>query len=268
MPSGRSTKRARKKQHRNARRVAFVEAVRRRRRQRLVVLGISVALVGTGVGVAFLARSTGPANKTTTVASPETKSSAPAPTPKPVACDAKMPSSAGSRKQTYGRATDQHLDPDNTYLLRLETSCGDIDIELDVDNAPKTANSVVFLAREHFYDGLVFHRVEPGFVVQGGDPQGDGSGGPGYQVVEAPPKDTKYVKGVVAMAKTQADPAGSSGSQFFIVSGDDARLPPEYAILGEVSRGQDVVERIEKVGRAGQPPKAFAYIERATVIEE
>jgi cyclophilin family peptidyl-prolyl cis-trans isomerase len=99
-----------------------------------------------------------------------------------------------------------------------------------------------------FYDGLTFHRVEAQFVIQGGDPLGTGRGGPGYSVVEAPPNNTVYTKGTVAMVKTAFDPPGRSGSQFYVVTAADAGLPPAYALLGEVSAGQEVVDRISELG--------------------
>jgi cyclophilin family peptidyl-prolyl cis-trans isomerase len=139
------------------------------------------------------------------------------------------------------------VDESKDYTAVLATSCGTVEIELAVKEAPKTASSFVALAREDFFDGLAFHRIVPGFVVQGGDPAGTGEGGPGYQVVEAPPNDLKYERGVVAMAKTELDKPGTSGSQFFIVTADDAGLPPDYALLGRVSKGDDVLERLGNV---------------------
>lgn len=250
------------------RREAMRQAMHRRRRQRLILLASSLALIGGGVLVVMFVQGGG--NEAKPTPSAETTSALAAPTPQPVACGAKLPPTAGSRKKTYKSAEPQDLDPDKTYTLRLETSCGDIDIELDVKESPSTSNSIAFLAREHFYDGLVFHRVVPGFVIQGGDPRGDGTGDAGYDIVEPPPDDFKYVEGVVAMAKGGTDPPGSSSSQFFIVSGPEAAdLPAEYAFLGKVTDGMDVVEKIEKLGQQGQDsPKAWAYIERARVIEE
>jgi cyclophilin family peptidyl-prolyl cis-trans isomerase len=132
-----------------------------------------------------------------------------------------------------------------TYVATVSTSCGDFQITLDAKRAPKTGGSFKYLADKGFFDGTTFHRIVPGFVIQGGDPKGNGSGGPGYNIVEAPPKDLQYTKGVVAMAKTELDAAGTSGSQFFVVTGEDTQLPPEYALLGKLSGGQDVVDRIE-----------------------
>jgi len=140
------------------------------------------------------------------------------------------------------------LDPSKTWTLTFATSCGDFVVTLDVDGAPETAASLVALAEDGFYDDTVFHRIVPGFVIQGGDPTQSGSGGPGYQTVDAPPSDAAYVKGVMAMAKTATDPAGSSGSQFFVVTGPDVGLPPDYAIAGEVTDGLDVVELIGTLG--------------------
>jgi cyclophilin family peptidyl-prolyl cis-trans isomerase len=139
------------------------------------------------------------------------------------------------------------LDEDKTHEAVMDTSCGRFTITLDVKGAPKTSASFVYLARGGFYDNLTFHRIVPGFVVQGGDPRGNGQGGPGYSVVEAPPRDARYTKGVVAMAKTEIEDPGTSGSQFYVVTADDAQLPPDYAVLGKVTAGLNVVERIGAV---------------------
>jgi cyclophilin family peptidyl-prolyl cis-trans isomerase len=136
------------------------------------------------------------------------------------------------------------LDRGKTYVATVSTNCGDFQITLDAKQAPKTGGSFKYLADKGFFDGTTFHRIVPGFVIQGGDPKGDGTGGPGYSVVEAPPDDLTYTKGVVAMAKTAAEPAGTSGSQFFVVTAEDANLPPDYALLGRVTSGQDVVDTI------------------------
>jgi peptidyl-prolyl cis-trans isomerase B (cyclophilin B) len=142
----------------------------------------------------------------------------------------------------------ERLDPEQTWTLTFETSCGSFVVTLDVAGAPATSASLVSLARSGFFDDTVFHRIVPGFVIQGGDPTQSGSGGPGYSTVDPPPSGAKYVKGVVAMAKTQAEPAGTAGSQFFVVTGDDVGLPPDYAIVGKVTKGLDVVGLIDKLG--------------------
>jgi peptidyl-prolyl cis-trans isomerase B (cyclophilin B) len=140
-----------------------------------------------------------------------------------------------------------HLDPAKRYVVTLATNCGPISIQLDVAAAPHTTASFAYLVKRGFYDDLTFHRVAAGFVIQGGDPNGDGSGGPGYTVVEPPPSDIHYTLGTVAMAKTGTDPAGASGSQFFIVTAPEATLPPQYALLGHVVGGMTAVQAIARL---------------------
>jgi peptidyl-prolyl cis-trans isomerase B (cyclophilin B) len=167
----------------------------------------------------------------------------------------------------------QHLSKPKTtlpagkrYDVDLQTNCGTITIRLATGRAPKTASSFAYLVKRGFYDGLIFHRVVHGFVIQGGDPLGTGLGGPGYSVVEAPPSGTAYTTGVVAMAKTEADPAGASGSQLFIVTAPDAKLPPDYAVAGGVVRGMDVAQYIGKLPVDGEDrPTSPVVIEKATL---
>jgi peptidyl-prolyl cis-trans isomerase B (cyclophilin B) len=163
----------------------------------------------------------------------------------------------------------QPLDRSATYDVVLKTSCGDITIRLDQTTSPKTAASFAALAKSGFFDGTIFHRIVPGFVIQGGDPTGTGRGGPGYSTRDVPPKSATYTKGVVAMAKTEAEPPGTAGSQFYIVTAGDAGLPPDYALLGRVAKGQDVVDAIGELGdpasgQAGVPLQPVV-IERASV---
>ncbi len=163
------------------------------------------------------------------------------------------------------------LDAGRTYLVTMTTSCGDLTIRLDQRTAPKTAASFAALVRSGFYDGTIFHRLVPGFVVQGGDPTGTGTGGPGYSVRDKPPGDAAYTRGVVAMAKTAAEPPGTSGSQFYIVTAPDAGLPPEYALLGKVTKGLSTARRIEQLGdpasgEAGTPLRPVV-LEKATLRE-
>ena len=159
--------------------------------------------------------------------------------------------------------------PPGSPVAEVETSCGSFEITLDTAAAPKTTASFVYLVEQGVYDNTAFHRIVPDFVVQGGDPRGDGTGGPGYFVDEPPRPATEYTRGVVAMAKTAAEPPGRSGSQFFVVVAADAGLPPDYAALGEVTRGLGVVERISELGdpASGQAgtPLAPVVIERITV---
>jgi peptidyl-prolyl cis-trans isomerase B (cyclophilin B) len=160
---------------------------------------------------------------------------------------------------------DQVLKTGEEATAVVKTSCGTFEIALDTKRAPKTANSFAFLAEEGFYDDLTFHRVAPGFVIQGGDPEGTGTGGPGYSVDEKPPANLAYTKGVVAMAKSSAEPPGRSGSQFYVVTAPDAGLPPEYALVGKVSEGYDVVEKIDALGTPEEKPKQTVVIEEMTI---
>jgi peptidyl-prolyl cis-trans isomerase B (cyclophilin B) len=187
----------------------------------------------------------------------EQASSAPAATEEPTETAAPTPEDTGGeqeggcepagkpeRKHVRLSAPTQSLDPAKHYVATVLTNCGEFEITLDADRAPKTGGSFKMLADKGFYDGLGFHRIVPGFVIQGGDPKGDGSGGPGYSIVETPPEDLVYDKGVVAMAKTATEDPGTSGSQFFVVTGDGTPLQPDYALVGKVTKGQEVVDLI------------------------
>jgi cyclophilin family peptidyl-prolyl cis-trans isomerase len=145
------------------------------------------------------------------------------------------------------------LDPRKTWKATVRTSCGSFTILLSVKVSPKTTASFVSLARSRFFDNTIFHRVVPGFVIQGGDPTATGTGGPGYSVVDTPPRATKYRLGSVAMAKTQIEAPGTSGSQFFVVTGDASFLTPDYAVLGRVVSGLPVALKIGKYGDVNDP---------------
>lgn len=169
------------------------------------------------------------------------------------------------REEGNLKAPPRGLDASRTWTATVVTNCGRFSVELDLDAAPRTAASFKSLADKGFYEGTVFHRIVPGFVIQGGDPTGTGSGGPGYQTVDKPPRRARYTKGVVAMAKAGNEAAGTAGSQFFVVTGDDAGLPPDYAVLGKVTRGMDVVERIGALGDQAEQPTFTVVIERVSV---
>jgi cyclophilin family peptidyl-prolyl cis-trans isomerase len=165
------------------------------------------------------------------------------------------------------------VDRQKTYTATIATNCGTFAIELDAEESPRTSSSFVALARDGFYDGLGFHRIAPGFVIQGGDPAGDGTGGPGYKTREAPPDDVVYSEGVVAMAKGGNEAAGTAGSQFFVVTAPDAGLPADYAVLGKVVRGMDVVKLIEaqappETPQQGGPPADPVVMEKVEITEE
>jgi peptidyl-prolyl cis-trans isomerase B (cyclophilin B) len=158
------------------------------------------------------------------------------------------------------------LDKSKTYTVGVLTNFGRFDIRLDVRDSPCTTSSFAALVRKGFFDGTRFHRIVPGFVIQGGDPTATGQGGPGYTVRDVPPGNAAYTKGVVAMAKTESEPPGTSGSQFFVVTGADAGLQPDYALLGVVTKGLRVVDRIGKFGNpANQRPTRKVEVLRMTV---
>jgi peptidyl-prolyl cis-trans isomerase B (cyclophilin B) len=150
----------------------------------------------------------------------------------------------GSGKPAYPHGSPTQAD------AVVRTTQGSFTIRLAAAGAPNAVGSFEELARKGFFDGTVFHRIVPGFVIQGGDPTGTGTGGPGYTTVDPPAATTRYLHGTVAIAKTAQDPPGTAGSQFFVVTGANAGLPPDYAVLGHVVRGLAVVDRI---GRLGDP---------------
>lgn len=146
------------------------------------------------------------------------------------------------------------------------TNLGEFAVRLDVQDSPCTTSSFAALVRKRFFDGTIFHRIVPGFVIQGGDPTGTGRGGPGYTVVDVPPKNALYTEGVVAMAKTPTEPPGTAGSQFFVVTAPQVALRPDYAILGVVTKGLKVVERIGKLGnRVTEKPTRRVAVLRMTL---
>ena len=158
------------------------------------------------------------------------------------------------------------LDDTRTYVLNFQTTCGTFVVMLDTSLAPNTTASLVKLARSGYFDGTIFHRIVPDFVIQGGDPTQSGGGGPGYWMRDIPPADARYTKGTVAMAKRTDEPSGLAGSQFFVVTAGDAGLPPAYAIVGEVTQGMDVVERIGSLGGATEQPTQTVLIRKVLVV--
>ncbi|HEV7771463.1 MAG TPA: peptidylprolyl isomerase [Solirubrobacterales bacterium] len=217
--------------------------------RRWIILAV-FAVIAVGVVAAILiSRSGGSDDDSSTAASADGCEQVEAPQP----------------KQVTLKAPKQTLKKGEEVTAVVETSCGTFEIALDTERAPKTANSFAYMAEEGFYDDLTFHRIVPEFVIQGGDPEGTGTGGPGYKVEEKPPANLAYTKGVVAMAKSSAEPPGTSGSQFYVVTGADAGLPPEYALVGKVSEGLDVVERIGKLGKPDEKPKQTVLIETITI---
>lgn len=175
----------------------------------------------------------------------EEEQAAPAPAPATGCRDVAEPQ---PRPEGTLEAPTAILNVEQTYRVTVRTSCGDFTITLDPAASLRAVSSFAALVERGFYDETVIHRVVPGFVIQGGDPTGTGTGGPGYTTVDAPAAGTTYRRGVVAMAKTGSDPAGTAGSQFFVVTADDAGLPADYAVIGRVTDGIDVVLRISVLG--------------------
>lgn len=278
---GKAEKRARKKQGRRDRIEAETKAAEKRRKRNLnYVLGVI-----TLVAVAFLAYhfTIGkPAKKLTTTASPSvtataTPTTTATPTPAAsaaatttaVSCDTTKPPTGG----TVSQATPPPMTIDKTksYTATMVTSCGTIVMSLDAKDSPNTVNDFVFLANKGFYNGLTFHRIVKDFAIQGGDPKGDGTGGPGYEVSDPIPSGTVYSLGTVAMAN--AGTTGGAGSQFFIVPSASAAagFSPLYAILGHVTSGLDVVDKLNnwptKANSSGEQsaPIQPVYIKTVTI---
>lgn len=165
------------------------------------------------------------------------------------------------------QAPTEALSAGSTYIATVSTNCGTFEIHLDQKASPKATASFAALARSGYFDQTIFHRIVPGFVIQGGDPTQTGMGGPGYTTVDPPASGTTYTEGTVAMAKGATDPAGMSGSQFFVVTAPDAGLPPDYAVIGHVTSGGDVVQRIGKLGDASERPTQTVVVESITIDE-
>ncbi|HZU65676.1 MAG TPA: peptidylprolyl isomerase [Ktedonobacteraceae bacterium] len=142
----------------------------------------------------------------------------------------------------YNAPPEMQIETNRTYSATIKTNKGDIHLQLNPAEAPMTVNNFVTLARDGFYDNVKFHRVVPGFVIQGGDPTGTGRGGPGYQFKDEPVK-RQYRAGTVAMANAGPN---TNGSQFFICLEDQPNLPPNYTIFGDVTSGMDVVRNIRQ----------------------
>ncbi|MDQ6616672.1 MAG: peptidylprolyl isomerase [Actinomycetota bacterium] len=179
------------------------------------------------------------------------------------------PAADGSspKRQRFSERPPMCIDPAKRYSAEMVTNQGTMQIELDALAAPKTVNNFVFLARYHYFDGIVFHRVIPGFVLQGGDPEGRGTGGPGYKFEDELPKAGRYELGSLAMANAGPN---TNGSQFFIISGPSGmQLPPQYSLFGKVVAGLDVVAAIDALGTPGAgKPRQRIVIESVTITEK
>jgi cyclophilin family peptidyl-prolyl cis-trans isomerase len=257
-------KRERKKQGHQARQAAIIAARKRQQKRTRAVAGAFLALVLIA-GVAVIVNpggdddqdvaSTGP---TTTLSGSATTAVAkrpvdlpPVPAGESIKGDTPCPPAEGNpvRVTSFEKPPPLCVAATKNYTADIQTSKGTMTVSLDVRNATKTVNNFVVLARYKYFDGIAFHRIIPGFVLQGGDPQQSGTGGPGYKFDDELPKAGSYKVGSLAMANSGAN---TNGSQFFIIAGDTGTsLPPQYSLFGQVTQGLDVVKAIEDVGIAG-----------------
>ncbi len=175
------------------------------------------------------------------------------------------PDGSSPKTQSFSDQPSMCIDPTKRYTAVLSTSLGDMTIALDAAAAPLTVNNFVFLARYHYYEGVIFHRIIRGFMCQGGDPTGTGTGGPGYRFADELPKPGRYQIGSVAMANAGPN---TNGSQFFIVTAPSGvGLPPQYSLFGKVVGGLDVVTAIEAAGTGSGKPKEKVTIDSVTITE-
>ena len=182
--------------------------------------------------------------------------------------DIPCPAADGSsaRRTEFPAAPAMCIDQTKDYSAEMVTSLGTLVIQLDAAAAPKTVNNFVFLARYHYYDGIIFHRIINGFMCQGGDPTGTGRGGPGYKFADELPKPGRYEVGSVAMANAGPN---TNGSQFFLVSGPSGvRLPPQYSLFGKIVKGLDVLDAMQAVATdRNDRPHDEVVIRSVTITE-
>ena len=269
-------KRQRQKAGRQARLEAEQKTAKRKQNTRRIITVVIVAAVV--VGISFLIfkpgnKSTAATSTTKPAASTTTK---PAPTggsgntsPSAITTSADCPAnfSATLNKPSYPSYPPMTIDTSKTYTAVVTTDIGPFTLRLDPADAPKAVNSFVFLAKQHFFDCIVFHRVIPGFVDQTGDPTGSGSGGPGYQFADELPKTAtpQYPLGSVAMANSGPN---TNGSQFFIVAGSQGEsLAPKYTLFGNVVSGMDVVNKINAAGANSGTPTTLHRMVSVDVTE-
>lgn len=261
-------KRARKKANRQARIEAETRATTKERRTKLAIrLGVIVALAVVALLLYNWLAGDDSSDDSDVAAAGASSTTA----TDPVATDTvECPAEDGSSEPqtTFAAAPPTCIDPDATYQATVETSDGTFVIDLDQSADEAAVNNFVFLSRYHFYDGLDFHRVVPGFVIQGGDPAGTGSGGPGYTWTGGRPESSDaYSAGSVSMANNGSDPS-TNGSQFFVAVDDISdRLSADFTYFGEVTEGFEVVEAISALGEGDGPPSRPVTIETITITQ-
>ena len=262
-------KRERKRQNRDAARAAQLEAARAAKKKQSLIRGVVGIVLLLGLA-ALAALVLGGDDDKTDVASENSTSTTGAsttttenPALAAVQCNDTKPPDNPNRP-TFTEPPPMSIDPAKKYTAVIDTSCGKITVELDAKNTPKTVNNFVFLARKDFYKGLTWHRVVDDFVIQGGDPQGTGSGGPGYKFEDELPQDG-YKLGSLAMANSGPN---TNGSQFFIVTGQNGTtLPNNYSRFGMVTGGLEVAQKLESFGQPDQKPSRPLYIFDITITE-
>ena len=238
-------------------------AERARQRRNKIIVGVVVGAVAlAGLTLAAMAFLGGEDQQER--ARPE---AGPSPSQSPedtgVACGAEVPKANSEEKPMFDEPPKMEIDQNAEYTAIMETSCGTIELELFAKETPITVNNFVFLSRQGFYDGLGFHRVVPDFVIQGGDPTGDGTGGPGYQFQNEEVEGLDFDRpGLLAMANSGPD---TNGSQFFITTVPTPNLNEGYTLFGEVKKGFDVVQKIESFGTGDGPPTQPVFIEKVTI---
>jgi cyclophilin family peptidyl-prolyl cis-trans isomerase len=268
-------KRQRQKMGRQARQAALFAARKRRaRRNRAIVSGFLALLLVAGILTLWSGDSG--TDVSTSDTSPTTAAAGgPVELPKvpegaEITGETPCPNADGSAARTtkFASPPPMCLQPGKKYTAEIKTNFGTMVVDLDSGAAPKTVNNFVVLARYHYFDGISFHRIIPGFVIQGGDPQQTGTGDPGYKFEDELPQPGKYKVGSLAMANSGAN---TNGSQFFIVTGEQgAALPPQYSLFGQVTQGLDVIAKIDAVGSPNSEqgkPKAVVTMESVTIKE-
>jgi cyclophilin family peptidyl-prolyl cis-trans isomerase len=264
-------KRERQRQNRDAARAAQLEAAKQQRKKQSTIR--FAVLIGLAVVLAVLSAAlfsgkkdkkvsaADKASSTTTTALGATTTTAVNPALAAVQCNDTTPP-ANANRPTFTTAPPMTIDTAKKYTATIDTSCGKITVDLDAKGAPKTVNNFVFLADKQFFDGLTWHRVVKDFVIQGGDPQGTGSGGPGYQFEDELPTDG-YKLGSLAMANSGPN---TNGSQFFIVTGSGGtKLDNKYSRFGMVTGGLEVAQKLESFAQDDQKPSRPIYILSITV---
>jgi cyclophilin family peptidyl-prolyl cis-trans isomerase len=274
-----SEKRLRQREGRQARQeeLRYAQQKSRQRRQYLFIGG-GVAILALAFWF-FALRGSGKkssvATKSPTTSTAPSTTAAPATTPTTAANQSvatiQAPANVGCPKldgtsahyTKFAAAPPMCINVAKKYTITFQTDVGTISAQLDPAKAPKTVNSFVFLTGYHYFDGIVFHRVIPDFVIQGGDPTGTGTGGPGYQFADELPKAGDYKNGSLAMANSGPN---TNGSQFFIIDGaQGTALPPSYSLFGQVTTGMDLVNKIIADGDPSGTPKVLHRMVKVTV---